>query len=92
METQIISIRKIRLHPKRLRVTRKVVAKVAQSIEEFGWLQPIVIDANYTVITGDIRLRAARKMGIKKVPVLIVADLSPAAVNDLREYQLKRAV
>ncbi len=92
MEAQIISIKKIRRHPKRPHVTRDVVVKIAQSIEEFGWLQPIVIDANYTVITGDTRLRAARKLGMKKVPVLIAAHLFPAETNYLRESQLRKIV
>jgi hypothetical protein len=51
------------------------VDKVASSILEFGFQQPIVIDKNKTIIVGHTRYEASKKLGLTKVPVLI-ADLS----------------
>jgi len=50
------------------------VDKVASSIKEFGFQQPIVVDKNYIIIVGHTRFEAAKKLGLKEVPVQI-ADL-----------------
>lgn len=51
------------------------VAKVAESIWEFGFLNPITIDANNIIISGHTRLKAAKQLGLEKVPC-IVQELS----------------
>ena len=50
------------------------VDKVAMSLREYGWNQPIVVDKDGIIIAGHTRLRAAKKLGLAKVPVY-VADL-----------------
>lgn len=51
------------------------VAKVAESIKEFGFLNPITIDANSVIISGHTRLKAAKLLGLTEVPC-IVSELS----------------
>ena len=51
------------------------VSKVAESIREFGFLNPITIDANNVIISGHTRLKAAKQLGMEEVPC-IVQDLS----------------
>lgn len=51
------------------------VAKVAESIKEFGFLQPIMIDRSNVIIAGHTRLKAAKRLGLEKVPC-IISDLS----------------
>lgn len=51
------------------------VSKVAESIREFGFLNPITIDANNVIISGHTRLKAAKQLGMEEVPC-IVSDLS----------------
>lgn len=58
-------------------ISDRAVEKVATSIREFGFNQPIVVDKKGVVVVGHTRLRAAQKLGLKEVPVLVV-DL-PAA-------------
>lgn len=60
------------------------IDKVAGSIAEFGWQQPIVIDHDNVVIVGHTRLLAARKLGLARVPVVIADHLSPAQVKAYR--------
>ena len=67
------------------------VEKVAASIREFGWAQPIVVDGDGVIIIGHTRLKAAKKLGLKTVPVLVRADLSPAQVAALRLADNKTA-
>ena len=54
------------------------VAQIAASIKEFGWTNPILIDADNTIIAGHGRLLAARKLGMEEVPAIVLDHLSKA--------------
>jgi ParB-like chromosome segregation protein Spo0J len=54
------------------------IAKLAASIVEFGWTQPILVDGANGIIAGHGRLAAARKLGLQEVPVIELGHLSPA--------------
>src|SRR5690606_23309624 len=54
------------------------VARIAASIAEFGWTNPILVDGDHGVIAGHGRLLAARKLGLTEVPVIELAHLTPA--------------
>ncbi len=54
------------------------VAKIAASIVEFGWTNPILVDGDQGIIAGHGRLAAARKLGLGEVPVIELAHLTPA--------------
>ena len=56
------------------------VSKVAESIREFGFLNPITIDANNVIISGHTRLKAAKQLGMEEVPC-IVQSLSEEDAN-----------
>ncbi len=60
------------------------VDKVAASLKEFGWQQPLVVDAEGVLIVGHTRLLAAKKLGYKTVPVLVAHWLTPAQVKAYR--------
>ncbi len=60
------------------------VAKIAASIVEFGWLNPVLIDDAGNVIAGHGRLLAAQKLGLDSVPVIRAAHLTPAQVRAYR--------
>ena len=64
---------------------RHDVAKIAQSIQAFGWRQPLVVDQDYVLVAGHGRLAAAVKLGLPEVPIHVARDLSPAR---LRAYRL----
>src|SRR5439155_1403588 len=65
-------------------ISDAAVAKVAASIQEFGWRQPIVVDANRVIVAGHTRLLAARKLGLKEVPVHVADNLTPAQIKAYR--------
>src|SRR6202167_192024 len=54
------------------------VAQIAASIAEFGFNNPILVDTNSGIIAGHGRLMAARKLGLKEVPVIVVDHLTEA--------------
>ena len=60
------------------------IANVAESIKQFGFVQPIVIDRDGVIVIGHCRALAAKKLGMKEVPCVCVDDLTPEQVNILR--------
>lgn len=70
------------------RNARKIPAiaidKVASSIKEFGFRQPIVVDTDGVIIVGHTRLQAAQKLGFTTVPVHIADGLTPAQIKAYR--------
>src|SRR3984893_18327825 len=65
-------------------IPARAVEKVAASLREFGWRQPIVVDREGVIICGHTRLLAARKLGLDQVPVHVAENLSPAQVRAYR--------
>src|SRR5262249_10017623 len=53
------------------------VAQVAASIAEFGFVNPVLTASDGVIIAGHARLLAARKLGLKQVPVIVLDHLSP---------------
>ena len=63
----------------------RAVDQVADSITEFGFNQPIVVDYQNTVVVGHTRLKAAIQLGMETVPVITMpADISPEKVQAYR--------
>jgi ParB-like chromosome segregation protein Spo0J len=60
------------------------VAKVAASLKEFGWRQPLVVDQDGVVIVGHTRLLAAQRLGQEQVPVHIACGLTAAQAKAYR--------
>jgi ParB-like chromosome segregation protein Spo0J len=67
------------------RISEAAIDKVAGSIKEFGWRQPIVVDDEGVIVVGHTRLLAARKLGLDEVPVHVATDLTP---NQIKAYRL----
>ena len=60
------------------------INNVAESIKQYGFVQPIVIDKNNTVVIGHCRLLAAKQLKMKEVPCVCVEDLTEEQVKALR--------
>lgn len=60
------------------------IKNVAESIKKYGWVQPIVIDNDGTIVIGHCRALAAERLGIKEVPCVVVSDLTEDEINALR--------
>lgn len=66
------------------RINDDAVEFVANSIKEFGFKNPIIIDNNNVIIAGHTRLKAAEKLGIKKVPCIVADDLTEEQIKAFR--------
>lgn len=60
------------------------INNVAESIKQYGFIQPIVIDRDGVIVIGHCRALAAKKLGMESVPCVCVDDLTPEQVNALR--------
>lgn len=58
--------------------TDEQVAQIAASMVEFGWTNPILVGADGVIIAGHARVLAARKLGLKEVPVIVLDHLTAA--------------
>lgn len=70
--------RNARTHP------RQQIEQIIASIIQFGFTNPILVDGNLNLIAGHGRLLAAKQMGLDKVPVIKLADLTKAQIRALR--------
>lgn len=62
----------------------QAIEKVASSIDEYGWRQPVVVDANDVIVIGHLRRAAGKFLGLTEVPVHVARDLTPAQIRGLR--------
>src|SRR5690348_16929232 len=85
MQVALWPIAKITPYPGNPRLNDDAVAAVAASIREFGFRQPIVVDAEGVIICGHTRWKAAQQLGLEKVPVHVAKDLTP---EQLRAYRI----
>ena len=79
-----IPVDQLKPYKKNARFNENAVPKVAESIKQFGFKVPIIVDKNMSVITGHTRLLASKQLGLKKVPCIIADDLTPKQVKAFR--------
>ena len=85
MEIREVEIGSLKPYPKNAKQhNEKQIANVANSIKRFGWQQPLVIDDAGVVVIGHCRLLAAKKLGLKTVPVTVASGLTEDEIRELR--------
>lgn len=84
MKVQNVSIDSIKPYENNPRDNDGGIDAVANSIKEFGWQQPIVVDNDNVIIVGHTRYKAAKKLGLKEVPVKVATGLTPEQVKAYR--------
>lgn len=66
------------------RINDKAVDIVANSISEFGFKNPVIIDRDNVIVAGHTRLLACKKLGIEKVPCIVADDLTEEQIKAFR--------
>lgn len=85
MKIEIRSLAKITPYEKNARkIPQRAVDKVAASLLEFGWQQPIVVDKKGVIVVGHTRWLAAGQLAWKTAPVHVADKLTPAQVKAYR--------
>jgi hypothetical protein len=57
--------------------TPEQIAKIAKSIESFGWTNPILVDGENGILAGHARLEAAQQLGLAQVPTIGLVWMRP---------------
>lgn len=91
MKTIDMKLSEIKPYDKNPRDNDGAVDAVAASIKEFGFKQPIVVDKNGVIIVGHTRYKAAQKLKLDTVPVLVAKDLTDEQVKAYRLADNKTA-
>lgn len=84
MNVQEIKLKDIKPYGKNPRKNDDAVPYVAESIKQFGFKVPIVIDKNNVIVAGHTRYKAAKKLGFKSVPCIIADDLTDEQIKAIR--------
>ncbi len=84
MQVKTVSIDKIKPYENNPRNNDDAVDAVANSIKEFGWQQPIVVDNGGVIIAGHTRYKAAKQLKLKEVPIVVADNLTKEQVNAYR--------
>jgi DNA modification methylase len=83
-KVELRKIEDVKPYERNPRLNDKAVDAVAGSLSEFGFRQPIVVDEDGVIIAGHTRWKAAKKLGLDKVPVHVATDLTPEQVRAYR--------
>ena len=91
MNIELWPLSQVKPYPNNPRLNDDVVEAVAASLREFGFRQPIVVDAEGVIVVGHTRYKAALKLGLEKVPVHVAKDLTPEQARAYRIADNKSA-
>ena len=84
MEIVNIAVDKLVPYENNPRNNTEAIQYVANSIKEFGFKVPLVIDGDNVVICGHTRLLAAKQLGLKDVPCVVADDLTEEQIKAFR--------
>lgn len=91
MKIELRPLANITPYEKNPRHNDEAVDAVANSLREFGFRQPIVVDTEGVIVCGHTRYKAALKLGLQKAPVHVAKDLTPAQIKAYRIADNKSA-
>nr|WP_281722865.1 DNA methyltransferase [Nitrosomonas nitrosa] len=78
LAVRTVPTQSLRANPANARTHSKAqIEKIAASIKTFGWMNPLIVDDGNRVLCGHGRLAAAKLLGMAKVPVIAIGDLTP---------------
>src|ERR1700686_760849 len=83
-QIQIWSIDRLVFYFRNPRKNDAAVDRMCSSIREFGFKIPVLARSDGDVVDGHLRLKAARKLGITEVPVILCEEWTPAQVKAFR--------
>lgn len=91
MQIEYLKLDELKPYENNPRNNESAVQYVANSIREFGFKVPIVIDKDKVIVAGHTRYKAAKVLGIEEVPCIIADDLSPEQIKAFRLADNKTA-
>ena len=84
LKHRLIKLTDIKPYENNPRKNDNAVEPVANSIKEFGFLVPIVIDRNYEIVAGHTRYKATKKLKLKEIPCIMADELTEQQIKGFR--------
>ena len=84
LKIENVDIKSIKPYKNNPRNNDEAVEYVANSIKEFGFKVPIVVDKNNEIVTGHTRYKASQKLGLKEVPIIRADELNEEQIKAFR--------
>lgn len=84
LEIEYVDINSIKPYEKNPRHNEEAIPYVMNSIKEFGFKNPIIIDKNNVIIAGHTRLESAKRLGMNEVPIIHADDLTDEQIKAFR--------
>jgi hypothetical protein len=91
MQIEMMHISQVTPYEHNPRINEAAVEVVAESISEFGFKNPIIVDEHHVIVNGHTRLKAAKKLGLETVPVIVADDLTDEQTRAFRLVDNKTA-
>lgn len=84
IEIKYISINDIKPYKNNPRINEEAIPYVMNSIKEFGFKNPIILDKNNVIVAGHTRLESAKRLQMEEVPVIYADDLTEEQIKAFR--------
>lgn len=84
IEIKYIPINDIKPYKNNPRLNEEAIPYVMNSIKEFGFKNPIILDKNNVIVAGHTRLESAKRLDMKEVPVIYADDLTEEQIKAFR--------
>lgn len=84
LHIQYLPLAEIKRYKNNPRKNQGAIQKVAASLKEFGWRQPLILDSSHTIVVGDTRYQAAQLLGQYDAPCHIATNLTPEQIRAYR--------
>lgn len=84
LEIKYMKVEDLKPYANNPRFNDDAVEYVANSIKQFGFKVPIIVDKNNEIVAGHTRFKASMELGLKEVPVIIANDLSGEQIKAFR--------
>lgn len=84
IEIKYIPINDIKPYKNNPRLNEDAIPYVMNSIKEFGFKNPIILDKNNVIVAGHTRLESAKRLDMKEVPVIYADDLTKEQIKAFR--------
>jgi len=81
---KVLPVKDLKGYEKNPRKNDNAVEAVANSIREFGFKVPVIVDKDNVIVAGHTRIKAAKQLGLTEVPVIVADDLTPEQVKAFR--------
>jgi len=81
---EMVEISKLNPYENNARLNDNAVPSVMNSIEQFGFKVPIVVTSGYEIVCGHTRVKAAKRLGMDRVPCVFANDLTEAQIKAFR--------